>query len=515
MTMPTMIQKKKQQQQLQLQLHPRPHRGDDDDEEHPPHCVQVWCGAGGSSQCSGDTESSSSSHQGSVGSVSCGGGGGGGGADGASQSSSSDFFFDIEDQSTSWPDAAPAASSYSSSASSAIQTQQQQQQQHRPKATTTKLERSKTEPATAAATTTTIWGGDSPPPPPSGAPSYSPPLSPLVRRETLQQLHRHRPREAIGSTAPPTTKEKTQTKTQVQETRVQHRLRAYVRFCDHSANQDILIKVLQWTLFAVGTPCCQQLAYQVSYARYVTRLLGLPAAVDAALHDSWSATSDLAPYRTAYRCLGKVLALSMILYYPMEHAALFCWIHPLAADANEEEGEGAGASAKWWRDGNTWSYLSCRCWCLYTAIDLIQCLIQLHELRHKRAQLVRRTTMAKKTDLYHDRKSNSKNNNSAVNCCGGGGAAAAASAAAVSERVTSHSSSSTSPVPSLQSLRAAALDRTLQLTRNVAMLYPAMHWSMSNQAASSAVHPFLSSPSHVYALMWIEAVVHLHQYSLY
>ena len=226
------------------------------------------------------------------------------------------------------------------------------------------------------------------------------------------------------------------------ETRLQQRLQFFVTFCNSSTNQDIVIKVLLWPLFLLGL---DKLAYQVSYARYVTRFLGLPAALDAALHNSWNATSENAFFDSIYRWLGKFLALSMVLYYPMEHAAFLLWVQPTTSGSED-------ITALWWMDGNTWSYISCRCWFVYVLADLTQCLLQLVELSQNKFR-----------------------NKSAY----------------------------------LDVLDLSVLDRLHQLARNVAMLYPSMYWSMPQ--STTGVHPLLSSSATVYALMWVEGLLHLHQ----
>ena len=64
-----------------------------------------------------------------------------------------------------------------------------------------------------------------------------------------------------------------------EKSRLRQHLQVYLSFSSSATNQDILVKTLQWPLFSLGM---YQLACQVSYARYVTRLFGFPAAVDAA-----------------------------------------------------------------------------------------------------------------------------------------------------------------------------------------------------------------------------------------
>ena len=234
------------------------------------------------------------------------------------------------------------------------------------------------------------------------------------------------------------------------ETWLQQRLKFYVNFCYSAANQDIAIKVLLWPLFLLGL---DHLAYQVMYARYVTRFLGFPAALDAALHNSWSASSEDAVFDSIYRWLGKVLAISMVLYYPMEHVAFLLWMQPVSSSSE---------NATAWSNGNTWSHNSCRCWFIYVIADLTQCLVQLVELNQKRI----RSRRAKAGDFNND-------------------------------------------IYRLQpTLNQSVIDRMLQLARDIAMLYPSMYWSTSHLTTS--VHPLLSS-STVYALMWAEGLLHLHQ----
>ena len=239
-----------------------------------------------------------------------------------------------------------------------------------------------------------------------------------------------------------------------EESRLRRHLQLYLSFSSSATNQDILVKTLQWPLFSLGM---YQLACQVSYARYVTRLFGFPAAVDAALNNSWKATSDIEVYNNLYKWLGKILAISMVLYYPMEHAAFFLWMQPTAA-IND-----AGDMAPWWMDGNTWSCNSCRCWFIYVVADLTNCLIQLDELTQKRIQ----------NDVAYKNRTNFAS-----------------------------------------STQASIIDRRLQLARNVTLLYPSMYWSMPHYyslGSNTLVHPFLSSPNAVYALMVLEAFLHLYQ----
>lgn len=111
----------------------------------------------------------------------------------------------------------------------------------------------------------------------------------------------------------------------------------YSKFVSTASNQDKVLKLLQWTLF-VASVCVSKLQKsnnehenngvkrrniasglsklygEISMARYVIRLLGFPTALEAWRTDSWTLDQS----RPTYRWIGKILAGSMMLYYPTE-----------------------------------------------------------------------------------------------------------------------------------------------------------------------------------------------------
>lgn len=143
-------------------------------------------------------------------------------------------------------------------------------------------------------------------------------------------------------------------------------LEHYSVFAGKSWNQDKVLKVLQYTLwmlsrfYAKSSIHAKQglltLSSEISWARYVTRLLGLPLALQdlSAQYDGASTKS---------RRLGKLMAWSMVLYYPLEALAYAKWKAPrwIAPSYGQEHRLAERASA--------WS---CRAWLAYIVLDLVQ-----------------------------------------------------------------------------------------------------------------------------------------------
>lgn len=154
-------------------------------------------------------------------------------------------------------------------------------------------------------------------------------------------------------------------------------LQWYSRFSGSTAHQDKLLKLIQWTLSLLSsTPWPKRVALEISFARYVTRLLELPLALDAVAHDSWVARSSRPSTQVWYRWMGRVLAGSMLLYYPAEHMAYVLWMKPKSERAEQCT---AWSWVPDWK-AEKWSYWSCRCWCVYIVAEMVQNLLQLREL---------------------------------------------------------------------------------------------------------------------------------------
>jgi Peroxisomal biogenesis factor 11 (PEX11) len=171
----------------------------------------------------------------------------------------------------------------------------------------------------------------------------------------------------------------------------------YVNFTSLSGNQEKLLKLLQWSLWMIGAcigfqfpiaglefgAWLQKMSCDVCYARYVTRLLGLPSAVEGAITGSWAVTSsDNQRLDQVYRVFGKILAIVMIGYYPTELVAFALWMKPTA--------NGTVFSLP----ADTWFYWSMRFWLVYLITELVQSCVQYAELNRQRSLLFQR----KKTD---------------------------------------------------------------------------------------------------------------------
>eukprot|EP00934_Nitzschia_sp_Nitz4_P008333 Nitzschia sp. Nitz4//scaffold444_size6782//5290//6042//NITZ4_009170-RA/size6782-processed-gene-0.0-mRNA-1//1//CDS//3329552049//8323//frame0 len=168
-------------------------------------------------------------------------------------------------------------------------------------------------------------------------------------------------------------------------------LRAYTKYAGSSFYQDKLIKVVQYTLwfisrFYVGTSTekgLMQLSGDLSWARYVTRLFELPAAVEAVQSGSWCPQN---------KTLGRAMALSMIAYYPLEYLSFFKWRAPYwVAPSFQSEHRLAERASAW----------SCRFWTIFIAMDIVKSLVALHpadvpasDKKRERLQLLRSALFA-------------------------------------------------------------------------------------------------------------------------
>ncbi|GAX24576.1 hypothetical protein FisN_4Hh094 [Fistulifera solaris] len=171
-------------------------------------------------------------------------------------------------------------------------------------------------------------------------------------------------------------------------------LKFYVRFLQTSPfHQDRLLKALQWTLWlasaialdaknATASAALSKLSTELSFARYATRLLELPTAVEAAITGSWTSVSLSRPKFTTW--MGRCLSWSMIGYYPLEMAAYVLWMLPTRMQTPDVSQKASKFSA-----------ISCRFWLLYILADAAQCSVLENEEKtekkktHLRLQLLR------------------------------------------------------------------------------------------------------------------------------
>jgi hypothetical protein len=266
----------------------------------------------------------------------------------------------------------------------------------------------------------------------------------------------------------------------IELSRIKEWLAFYSNFVYKTGNQDILLKLMQWSLWLVGAfipmllpgqefsyvaQWITKISYDICYARYVTRLLGLPIAIEGALSGSWascSSTND-AKYDSIYRVIGHILAYSMIAYYPVEHVAFFLWMNP-------------NAETVLYRPAGVWFYISMRCWLVYLLAESFQCILKCFELGRYKAAVLR----SKKNDLERSQQCPKTN----FHCDG------------------DDSRSEVTP----KELDDEIYNVMLLLVRNSFYLLPCIHWSMS----SWDTNPWLPDVM-VNGLMWSEAVLSLYQ----
>jgi hypothetical protein len=280
-------------------------------------------------------------------------------------------------------------------------------------------------------------------------------------------------------------------------TLLQRYLQLYGKLTATSIDQDRLLKVLQWSLYLIATRVGHQhshsassvaaaawlkkLSLEVSFARYATRLLGLPIALEAAINDSWTAqamehasSGSTSKLQTLYKWIGKILAYSMVAYYPTEHAAYALWMRPPPATAAvNDKACAAPVRNRWWENPNTWSYISCRFWLTYVVAELVQCMLQLHEQGNRKKHLLLHAAQKKKTDNNKNDGDDSRNSEG--------------------EEM-------------LASLQSSMTNTRLQLLRNVFFLFPCINWSLTKWDTK----PWLSTET-VNTLMWAEAMTCLYQ----
>ena len=223
---------------------------------------------------------------------------------------------------------------------------------------------------------------------------------------------------------------------------LQKYLAFYIKFVSTPVNQDKLLKLLQWSLYMcslatisrrknASLPTSQwlhKLYGEVSWARYILRILQFPMALDAVLNHRWTAQAlkcDDASSTTQriYNVIGKVLSYSMLVYYPTELMAYLLWMKPpaplqlssAAATVSSHEircSDGACLvqKSRWFAlyappqpstwPPEKWSYLSCRCWLAYVVAELVQSVVQWKELQQPEPRDVDPNT---NVDVRHQR----------------------------------------------------------------------------------------------------------------
>jgi hypothetical protein len=148
----------------------------------------------------------------------------------------------------------------------------------------------------------------------------------------------------------------------------------YNKFVSSSANQDKGLKFVQWTLWLLSRlhPAKKQAllksSFDVSFARYILRFYGMPSALEAIRNSSWEDSKSHLGSTT-----GKLMAWSMLAYYPLEHIAYVKWTSPELLPNS--------------LNANRFSAYSCRFWLMYLIAELIQGSMRLRRLYQERKEI--------------------------------------------------------------------------------------------------------------------------------
>mmetsp|Transcript_19089 Transcript_19089/g.36166 ORF Transcript_19089/g.36166 Transcript_19089/m.36166 type:complete len:308 (-) Transcript_19089:121-1044(-) len=253
-------------------------------------------------------------------------------------------------------------------------------------------------------------------------------------------------------------------------------LQRYTRIVGKSLHRDRLLKTLQYTVWwyshmgLKNSQAAANLYNDVCWARYVSRLTEWPTALEALWNDSWtidfgcssnsnSNNNNNNNNNTLFlqklgRILGRILAASMFVYYPAEHAAYGRWkVLPQPTTGQQRLAE-------------RYSAWSCRAWLVYILTDIVQGYVALT------------TPMPSNHD---DDDNNNKDNNT---------------------------DKDKEALLALQQQSKRHKQQVVML-RNILFLLPAYHWSLSDWDR----RPWLKSTT-VNLFMWLEAIVSLYQTSL-
>jgi hypothetical protein len=162
--------------------------------------------------------------------------------------------------------------------------------------------------------------------------------------------------------------------------RIDRLLQSYVQFTSSAFAHDKILKTVQYSLWmlsrfyrSTARDSLVKLSGEVGWARYVNRLLGLPAAAEASRSGSWGSP----------KALGKAMAWTMLVYYPLEHLAYLKWQTPKWIAPSQKNHRLAANASAW----------SCRFWFAYIVLDLVRSGVALKNApetrRTERLQIVR------------------------------------------------------------------------------------------------------------------------------
>lgn len=301
-------------------------------------------------------------------------------------------------------------------------------------------------------------------------------------------------------------------------------LAKYLRYISDPSRREAILKTVQYTLWLFSRVYAQvpiggsnssdrkakanvieslaALSGELSWARYILRFFGLPAALEGIESGSWASSSS--------KGLGKALAWTMVFYYPLEHIAYLYWkapkMHWISTGSNSSSRSSISYATKWnpfgqrmaqrrltsstagnatcpatnsggdlVRPSMTSSQIagkasawSCRFWLAFLVLDIARSAIELQKVQKKKKQ--------NDDDNNKDKRSN----------------------------LNGDAQDSTDAVDPSQS--SMVRTERLQIARNALYILPALHWSLPNWDTK----PWLPNDV-VNGLCWVEAVVGMYQ----
>lgn len=286
---------------------------------------------------------------------------------------------------------------------------------------------------------------------------------------------------------------------------LQRILSQYLRFISTPARQEAILKTVQYTLWIlsrfyqqrqrrrgdIGTSAAAAslaaLSGELSWTRYILRFFGWPACFDGIATGSWGMTGVAALDNDADGKtndnfsvkLGKALAWTMVVYFPLEHAAYLQWKAPGLQlpswrwwgrkTSQRGDGDTCRATATNKNYAFQLSAWSCRFWLGFIILDIIKSVRVLQKIQQLEQQDQDGT---KDTD----------------------------------EKQAQNETVDTVLVPTRAQTDLVARGQRLKLVRNLLYVLPTIHWSLPKWDSQ----PWLSDDI-VNGLCWVESLVGLYQ----
>jgi hypothetical protein len=285
-------------------------------------------------------------------------------------------------------------------------------------------------------------------------------------------------------------------------------LSKYLQFIKIPHRQDSILKTVQYSLWLLSkfyrntvipgntkrhhiphrmSDALMKLSGEISWARYVLRFFGLPAAIDGVDIRSWALENNS-------KRLGQVMSWTMIAYYPLEHLAYLCYKAPSVSwlpycaittsnackndvDSISNNDRYNHFSSRLASKASAWS---CRFWLTYLILDIYRCTLSLRELKQNPHQTSKSDDLASSSASDKNENNNNNNNNKLT-------------------QINKQDSE-------VATVRTDVRTEHLQIVRNILFFLPAVNWSLPNWDTQPWLHNDL-----VNGLCWIESMVGLLQ----